>query len=147
MKHEKLKQICKKSKRYGIIGLCCFIPAFIMAMACLAARVCYEEVNETLLGCCIVVILIAMASSMVFSRLDAKWYRSATDYVVIKIMDTINEFGIDSSNFELIQENPVTYKIGFHNQMVDYEKLQAKLDEEVAAMNKITGARTRVKLI
>lgn len=147
MKYEKLKEICKKGKRYEVIGLCCFIPAFIMVIVCIIARVYYEEINETLLGGCLIVGFAIIVASVVSSRLEAKWYRRATDYVAIKIMDTVNEFGIDSSNFELIEENPVTYKIGFHNQMVDYEKLQAKLDEEVAAMNKITGAGTRVKLI
>ena len=147
MKYEKLNQISKKKKRYSIIMWCCFIPAFIIAILCLAARVCYEDVNETLLGCCVIAVLAIAVASVIFSRLEARWYRKAEDYVAIKIMDAVNEFGIESSNFELIQETPVTYKIGFHNQMVDYEKLQAKLDEEVAAMNKITGDRTRVKLI
>lgn len=147
MKYEKLKQICKKRKRYGIIEWCCFIPAFIMAMVCLAVRVYYDEINETLLSGSIIAVFAIAVASVVFSRLEARWYRRAETYVALKIMDTINEFGIESSNFELIQENPVTYKIGFHNQMVDYEKLQAKLDEEVAAMNKITGDRTRAKLI
>lgn len=147
MKYEKLKQLCKKKKRYAIIVWCCFIPALIMAMLCAVARVCSEQVNETFIGCCLIAGLAIIVAGIVFSRLEAKWYRAATDYVCIKIMDIVNEFGIDSSNFEIIQENPVTYRIGFHNQMVDYQELQAKIDEEVAAMNKITGDVTRVKLI
>ena len=147
MKYEKLKQICKKRKRYSIIVWCCFIPAFIIAMFCFGARAYYEDINETLLGCCLIAGFAIIVASIVFSRLEARWYRRTEDYVAIKIKETVNEFGIESSNFELIQENQGAYKIGFHNQMVDYEKLQVKLDEEVATMNKITGDRTRVKLI
>lgn len=147
MKYEKLKQICRKKKRYTIIGLCCFFPAFVLALVCVIARLCYEERNDTLLAFCLIAGIVTIVVSIVVGRLEAKWHRRATDYVVIKIMDTINEYGIDSSKFELIQETPLIYRVGFHNQIIDYKKLQAKLDAEIAAMNKITGDSIRVELI
>lgn len=145
MKHEKLKQICQKSKRYRIMGLCCIIPFAVMLV--IFALISHEQANDVFIGSCLGVGLIAIVGSIIFSRIEGKWDRIATDYIVIKIMDAVNEFGIDSNNFEIIQECCGGYRVGFHNQMVDYEKLQVKLDEEVAAMNKITGYVTRVKLI
>ncbi len=62
-------------------------------------------------------------------------------------MDVMNEYGIDSSKFEIAEECPAIYKVGFHNQMIDYEVLQSKINQEVETMNIITGWSIRVELI
>ena len=147
MKYEKLRQICKRRKRYEVIGWCCFVPAFILVVLCIASGVCSEQINDVFIGCILIAGFATIVASFVFSRFQAKWYGMATDYVELKIMEVISEFGIDSSKFELIQERPALYKVGFHNQMIDYEKLQSKIDDEVAVMNIITGDVTKVELI
>jgi len=62
-------------------------------------------------------------------------------------MEVLNEQGIETGKFELIQQTQFFYRVGFHNQIIDYEKLQAVIDGEVNAMNKITKSNIRVKLI
>lgn len=62
-------------------------------------------------------------------------------------MDVLNEQGIVTNNFEIIEETSASYRVGFHNQMIDYAKLQAIIDEEVDDMNKIMKTTMKVKLI
>jgi len=147
MKYEKLKELCSKSKRYRVLGLCCAVPALIIVVLWCAAMISGATINRTFVTCSLMACIIVMVGSIIFGRLEHKQDQLITTYIEVKIMDVVTEYGISNSNFELIQENPVSYKIAFHNQMVDYEKLQAMLDEQINAMNKITGYVTRLKLI
>ena len=148
MKYDKLKQMCKKSRRCRVIVYCCIIPVVILFALLVGLKLGAEHViNDVILGCTFTVSFIVIVVSIIASRIEGKWNRRIEDYIALRVMKVINEFGIDSSNFELIQETCVSYKVAFHNQIIDYEALQSRLDKEVNAMNKITGDNIRVYLI
>ncbi len=146
MKYGKLIEIQKKAHKYGVIAS--------IAIGIMAALMCYcvfclwkEIVNLIMLGIIAVVTFVVVAVYLVFTNLKGKQNRYAEDYFAIRIMDVLNEQGIETGNFELIQQTQFSYRVGFHNQIIDYEKLQAVIDKEVDAMNKIMKSNMRVKLI
>ena len=100
-----------------------------------------------LLSAVAVLTIVDVTVILVFTRLRGRQERFSEDYFAIRIMDVLTEQGIETSNFELVQETRTSYFVGFHNQMIDYEKLQAIIDEEVNAMNKIMNGVMKVKLI
>lgn len=143
MKHSKLIEIRKKARRYSILSAITMGAATIVLFACLGAL----AGNEVLRQISPAVGLVTIVLSIVFTRLEGKQNRIAEDYFAIRIMDVLNEQGIETGKFELIQENSLCYRVAFHNQIIDYEKMQAVIDEEVASMNKIMKYNMRVTLI
>ena len=146
MKHEKLQQISSKSTRY--MRLCwLFFSLLIFLLGCIVFLISFEIDDFNFIGplllCCIALAIMAV----IFGRLEAKQYHIAQTYFILKVMDLINEFGISSDDFEIIQETTGIYWIGFHNQTVDYDKLQNAVDNELIAMNKIMKSNIRVNLI
>lgn len=146
MKYGKLVQIQKKAHKYDVIaGIASGVMVALMffCIFCLWK----EMVDLTLLSIVAVVGIVAVTVLLVFTSLQGKQKRYAEDYFAIRIMEVLNEQGIETGKFELIQETQLSYRVGFHNQTIDYEKLQAVIDEEVVAMNKIMKFNMRVKLI
>lgn len=147
MKYEKLKRICKRKKLYSVLGACCIIPLLLLFFLTLAALAFDENVNISFVMGVLVISIVMVVVAIVLGRLEHNQGEMIENYIAIRIMDVVNVYGIASNKFELIQETSVIYKIAFHNQMVDYQKLQAMIDEEIDTINKITGDATRVKLI
>ena len=147
MKHEKLYQIQAKARRYERLS-CLIILVGILLILSFALLMLLEITNNLssaylLLLCCIVLMIVGT----IFGRLEARQYRIAETYFILKVMDLVKDFGISSDNFEIIHEISGIYWIGFHNQIVDYDKLQSMLDEEITIMNKIMKSNIRCKLI
>lgn len=71
---------------------------------------------------------------------------SQEDYIMVKIMDVIGE-QVCSDNFQIVASADGTQFVTFHNVNVDYETVQAKVDEELRIMNKIAHKDFRVKLL
>lgn len=146
MKYGKLVEIQKKAHRYDVIaGIASGALVILMffCIFCLWKKV----VNLTLIGIVAVVSIVVVTVLIVFTKLQGKQSRYAEDYFAIRIMEILNEQGIETGKFELIQETPVLYRVGFHNQTIDYEKLQDIIEQEVNDMNNIMKSNMRVKLI
>ena len=84
---------------------------------------------------------------IVFTRLAGRQERAAVDYFMLRIMEVINEQGIEADKFEFFQKSLCYYRVGFHNQIVDYSNLQAVIDKEAVEMSKIMKMNIRVELI
>ena len=151
MKYQKLKQICEKKRKYVKIGYWIIISAiismFLLGAAAIWLAICGGTLNEGIIIVCGVITICLIVANSVLGQKEEKMIRAIEDYVVIKIMDVINEYGIAPGNFEIFQTSCGRYKIGFHNQMIDYDKLQEKIDTELVAMNKIAKSNMRFKLI
>lgn len=151
MKYEKLKQICDKERKYVRIGRWLLFPIMFAFMVCLVLilyiAICGNTPNEIFIIVMGTITVLSLIAGTICGRLEEKQITISEHYCIIKIMDTINEYGIASSDFEMLEIENNYYKVAFHNQMVDYNKLQSMIDNEVLAMNKITGRNMRVKLI
>lgn len=146
MKYAKLVEMEKKAHKYCLvanIAACVLGILLLICVFCLWA----EMVSPTLLSIVVIVGFVDVAVMLSFTSLQGRQKRYEEDYFAIRIMDVLTEQGIETSNFELVQETQTSYFVGFHNQMIDYEKLQAIIDEEVNAMNKIMNGVMKVKLI
>lgn len=146
MKYGKLIEIRKKARFYERIVTTTFIIACVLLILHIALRW-YDVANPTLIGITFIIAALLLITFFVSMVLERKQNSHAIDYFVIRIMDVLNEQGIDSSNFEIIEEGYCYYRVGFRNQTVDYDNLQDVLDKEVIAMSKIMNANMRVKLI
>ena len=146
MKYGKLVEIRKKARIYETI----LDISFLIGIAVSVLLICFVYKGmqtNTWLYVGIAVAFLFAIMSIVFTRLEGRQNRMADDYFVIRIMGILNEQGYESDKFEIIEESRWSYRIGFHNQTVDYEKLQAVIDKEVFDMCKIMKHSIRVKLI
>ena len=151
MKYQKLQQIWEKKRKYvkwgQVLIAISSVVMTILAINTIWAATSDSTLNESLIIVQGVIIFGSVFTAIVLGRLEESKISCAEDYFVIKIMDTINEYGVDSGKFEVIKMCNQCYKIAFHNQTIDYDKLQGIIDCEVEAMNKIMSTRIRVKLI
>ena len=146
MKYAKLVEIQKKAHKYDVIAGIATLVAVVL-MLCCVFFLWKEMLGIAWLSAVAVLTVVDVTVILVFTRLRGRQERMAEDYFAIRIMDALTEQGIETSNFELVQETRYSYFVGFHNQTIDYEKLQAIIDEEVNAMNKRMNGITKVKLI
>lgn len=147
MKHEKLKEIYGKQRNFMKWGLWCALP--VMAALSVALVLAFNSALDfdesfVILG---LVTIVCLVFSIIFGRKETKYAEFAEDYIIIKIMELIKENGISLDCFEIIQLSENEYKIGFHNQKVDYDALQSKIDYEVSQMNNIAHRTIRITLI
>ncbi|MBQ8044485.1 MAG: hypothetical protein IJ272_10165 [Clostridia bacterium] len=147
MKYNKLKEIGRKKRNFERLCTVLIIALLALAVLGMVALELDYYTKPLLLEGFGVLVLLGVVLFLVFNSKQSKYSRMAEDYIIIKIMDLINENGIDTSNIEIIQEVDYRYRVGFHNQTVDYEDLQSKIDSELDTMNKIAGKSIRVKLI
>ena len=146
MKYDKLVEIRKKARLYeGIVNVT-FLVATVLAI-CMLFYIGKDVKNNTLLYITMGVKFVITIIAIVFMWLEGKMNRSAEDYFILRIMQVLNDHGYYSDKFEIIEETRWRYKVGFHNQTVDYTKLQNIIDKEAAAMSKIMKYNIRVKLI
>lgn len=147
MKYNKLVEIGRKKRRFERLCTALMIALFALAVIGMVSIEFGWHMKPLLLEVFCVLAVLGVVLFLIFNSKQSKYSRMAEDYIIIKIMDLINENGIDTSNFEVIQEVGHLYRVGFHNQTVDYEDLQSKIDSAVGTMNKIAGKSIRVKLI
>lgn len=146
MKYDKLVEIRKKARLYeGIVNVTFFVA--IALAICMLFYIGKDVKNNTLLYIAMGITFVIAITAIVFMRLEGKMNRSAEDYFIVRIMQVLNDHGYYSDKFEIIEETRWSYKIGFHNQTVDYNKLQSIIDKETVAMSKIMKYNIRVKLI
>ncbi len=146
MKYGKLVQIQKKAHKYSMVAGIAIGVLVVLMFFCVFC-LWQEMVTPTLLYIIFPVAIVGVTVNLVFTRFHGKQIRCAEDYFAIRIMEVLNEQGIETGKFELIQETEFCYRVGFHNQTIDYEKLQDIIDQEVSDMNKIMKFNKRVKLI
>lgn len=146
MNYDKLVEIRKKARLYQRIVDITFLVVIALAI-CMLFYIGKDVKNNTLLYIAAGLTFVSAIISVVFMRLEAKMNRSAEDYFILRIMQVLNDHGYYSDKFEIIEETRWRYKIGFHNQIVDYDKLQGVIDREAVAMSRIMKYNIRVKLI
>ena len=146
MKYAKLVQIQKKVRLYSRITTITLVIACILLLLHVILRV-YDVANPIIIEGVFGITVVLFIVNLVCMGLARKQNRFAEDYFVIRIMEILNEQGIESNQFEIIDEGNYYYRVGFHNQMVDYDKLQAIIDAEVVAMCRFMKQNMRVKLI
>lgn len=146
MKYDRLIEIQKKTRLFGRLVNITFTIAIIIAICSVIVRMNAPSCMGILGGLLAMAVMLTIAS-IVFIRIQGRYERMAEDYFIIRIMDLINEQGIESDKFELIEERNGYYRVGFHNQNINYLKLQAAIDEEVIEMCRIMKTRILVKLI
>ena len=144
MKYAKLMEHRQKEKKFSKLMFILLIPGAITIFV-LLFELLKEAPNLTAVSIAFVPLLGTVILAYIFSAKSSKYSRFAEDYIIVKIMDIIQESGI--SNFEIIEEVGGCYRVGFHNQTIDYDDMQSKINTALDEMNKISDRNIRVKLI
>ncbi len=144
MKHEKLKELSKKRNNFFKLAWSLVIPACLLLIISLAAGNIIASVSAILAVGLTLIASISGSLGILFAAKGDKYDRVIEDYIIIKVMDILNTV---TDKYEVVYGRVGGYRVGFHNQIIDYEDLQSKIDAELNIMNKISNRIIRVKLI
>ena len=145
MKFEKLKEIKKRGQKFCNYVWRSLFGEILSSLILIVWS--FTTSKLLLLAILLLTTLFFTLLCIIFGIKAIKYEELAEDYIIIRVMDIIVESGIATENFDIINECGYLYKVGFHNQDVDYEELQSKIDTALCEMNKIAEMTIRVELI
>ena len=150
MAYDKLEQIKDKKAKYKKLNLIFAIPMFLSLFFVLFNAVIWKVQDDVsniyIMFGAVAVFVIFMILSTIFAAKELRYTGIMEDYIINKVLNLITESGIESTKIKLIDEKD-RYKIAFHNQMVDYDTLQRKINELLKTLNSISGMAVVVDLI
>lgn len=152
MKYDKLRELTQNEKKIErlrmILGLLCIFMAGGLPLILVTIIVTTNYDLTPFIWISQGIAAILCVTTIIFNFKANEYSRNVYDYICVEVMNIIVETGIETSNFEMIEEadTNILY-IGLHNQQVDYDDLSSNLNSELDEMNKIAGRNIRVKLI
>ena len=145
MKYQRLKELKNKEKFFERLMFIVFIPVVLLVL--FVMRLASNNVINPLWITIIIVIGIPfVVFGVIFMAKNERYSSLKADCITDEVLNLIEEFGIPSGSYELI-DCKECYKVAFHNIIIEYDVLQAKIDEELNNMNKIADTKIIVKLV
>lgn len=149
MKYEKLREIRSKQKKYDYISVLTLVLATVLCLICFLITILAPLDSTPVLIALAVMVNVAFALAFVAwvdERKSRKCYRDMELYIENHVVTLLTSSGIEFENIKIVTEAKVHY-VAFHNQIVNYEKLQSKIDELLKKFNLITNQNTRYILL
>ena len=153
MKFDRLKEIGQKKKKYHTFSMVCIVPTFITLFIWFVGAILvkidytiFEKIGIVNVFVILAIFIVSFILTAIFTAKELRYANMIDDYIINKVLNLITESGIESSKIQLIDENG-RCKIAFHNQMVDYDTLQSKVNELLKTLNCIAHTSVVVDLI
>ena len=153
MSFDKLKEIGQKKKKYHTLSIVCIVPTFVTLFIWFVGAILvkidytiFEKLGIAKVLCVLAIFIVSFILTAIFTAKELRYANMIDDYIINKVLDLITENGIESTKIKIIDEKD-RYKIAFHNQMVDYDTLQRKINDLLKTLNSISNTSVVVDLI
>ena len=147
MNFDELKTIAKKRKTYSIIETVSIIFMIIMAFIMCGLMLTKWQGNKVFFSIIVVFSFSLVITYFVSLIMARKYYFKGEEYIISKIKELVECYGIVPKNYTVVSTIENRYMISFHNQIVDYDELEGKISTELSTMNSILNSKIHIGLL
>lgn len=145
MNFDELKTIAKKRNRYSKISDGSMLVMVILGFMFICSWL--NHMNKIAFVIFIAAMGVMFIINSVYVNRYSKVKSECGNLVKAMIMHIIEDYGIAPENYVITEIKQYSYIIGFHNQTIDYDVLNAKMNENLSIMNDIIKSQITVILI
>lgn len=148
MNIDKLVELYNKQKKYNRIIACLAVPIVLVLVIAFWCTICNLQmyIDSVIcafsIGCALAIVM------FIFGRKAEKYDKLCENHIISMVSDFINDYGIPSDGFQILfDETNNEYNVAFHNQQIDYDDLNKKVQEQLSYLNKVANHNVKVNLL